>query len=125
MAPSRFWQYRTASHCAPLARLGGARQHGDSSSATGHRAWATIMAYIPQIFLAFNKIPGYRGLAATTVQVVENIMISRVHRAVILGLITDGGHDAAPFAFTTIVPTTTASSENQMLMELAAKQKLV
>ncbi|KZP25247.1 hypothetical protein FIBSPDRAFT_1041706 [Athelia psychrophila] len=84
---------------------------------------ATIMVYIPQIFLAFSKTPGYQGLAATTVQVVENIMISRVHRAVILGLITDSGHDAAPFAFTTIVPTTTASSDD--LMELAAKQKLV
>ncbi|KZP11067.1 hypothetical protein FIBSPDRAFT_1051000 [Athelia psychrophila] len=83
---------------------------------------ATIMIYVPQIFLAFNKMPGYQGLLVTTVQVVENIMNSRVHRAVMLGLITDGGRDTTPFAFTT-VPMTTASGDD--LMELAAKQELV
>ncbi|KZP25243.1 hypothetical protein FIBSPDRAFT_950605 [Athelia psychrophila] len=84
---------------------------------------ATVMIYIPQIFLAFNKMPGYQGLLVVTVQVVENIMNSRVHRAVILGLITDGRHDAASFVFTTIVPTTTVSSDG--LKELSAKQVLV
>ncbi|KZP08596.1 hypothetical protein FIBSPDRAFT_938926 [Athelia psychrophila] len=84
---------------------------------------ATIMIYIPQVFLAFNKMPGYQGLLVTTVQVIENIMTSRVHRAVILGLITDGGRDATPFAFTTILPMTTVSGDD--LMELAAQQELV
>ncbi|KZP25262.1 hypothetical protein FIBSPDRAFT_856251 [Athelia psychrophila] len=52
-------------------------------------------------------------------------MTSRVHRAVILGLITDGGRNAAPIEFTTIVSTTTASSDNKVLMELATKHELV
>ncbi|KZP11057.1 hypothetical protein FIBSPDRAFT_871995 [Athelia psychrophila] len=86
---------------------------------------ATIMVYIPQIFLNFVKMPGYQGLLIVTVQVVENIMTSRVHRAVILGLITDGGRNAAPIEFTTIVSTTTASSDNKVLMELATKHELV
>ncbi|KZP25244.1 hypothetical protein FIBSPDRAFT_1041705 [Athelia psychrophila] len=86
---------------------------------------ATIMIYIPQIFLTFTKMPGYQGLLIVTVQVIENIMNSRVHRAVILGLITNGGHNVAPCEFTTIVSTTTASSDNRVLKELATKHELV
>ncbi|KZP11010.1 hypothetical protein FIBSPDRAFT_962581 [Athelia psychrophila] len=86
---------------------------------------ATIMIYIPQIFLNFTKVPGYQGLLIITVQVVENIMTSRVHRAVILGLIENGGRNDAPFALTTIVSKMTAPSDNNVLMELAAKNELV
>ncbi|KZP17711.1 hypothetical protein FIBSPDRAFT_933904 [Athelia psychrophila] len=86
---------------------------------------ATIMVYIPQIFLNFTKVPGYQGLLIMTVQVIENIMTSRVHRAVILGLITDSGCNAAPCEFTTVISTTTASSDIKALVELATKHDLV
>ncbi|KZP25261.1 hypothetical protein FIBSPDRAFT_856247 [Athelia psychrophila] len=88
---------------------------------------ATIMVYIPQIFLNFANMPGYQGLLIVTVQVVENIMTSRVHRTVILGLITDGGRNAVPIEFTTIVSgsATTASSDNKVLTELATKHEVV
>ncbi|KZP11012.1 hypothetical protein FIBSPDRAFT_871924 [Athelia psychrophila] len=86
---------------------------------------ATIMVYIPQIFLNFTKVPGYQGLLIMTVQVIENIMTSRVHRAIILRLITDSGCNAAPCEFTTVVSTTTASSDIKALMELATKHELV
>lgn len=57
---------------------------------------------IAQTAIFFTSI--YRPILITATLALDNVMTCRVHRAVVLGLITTDEHQTTPFALTTFVP---------------------
>lgn len=69
------------------------------------------MLHIPTIYLTFIYQP-YQLFLITTVYALENMMTCRVHRAVILGLISNGERQTTTaFGFTTAISRVSATND--------------
>ncbi|KZP23259.1 hypothetical protein FIBSPDRAFT_823569 [Athelia psychrophila] len=83
----------------------------------------TIVMNVAMIVMSFS--PHYQAALTIPAIALESVMTCRVHRAVILGLITDNSERrATPFALTTFVSGTNASSDDTMLQNPNTKYKL-